>query len=253
MPAVTVKDVVIGEGRPKIIVPLTGADVPALHAEASALAGHPVDVVEWRVDHLAAPAGPDQVGAVARELAGALGGLPLLVTVRTAAEGGARAIDDAAYGALCRAIVASGAADLVDVELFRDEEVVRGLVAAAHDAGVAVVMSSHDFAATPPRAELLARLRRMHGLGADIPKIAVMPADPGDVLVLLEATWTMHRELPDVPLITMAMAGTGVVSRLAGEVFGSAATFGTVGAASAPGQVDADELRRTLDLLHRAR
>ncbi|MFH5824750.1 type I 3-dehydroquinate dehydratase [Georgenia sp. AZ-5] len=253
MPAVTVKDVVIGEGTPKIIVPLTGADVPTLLEQAAALDGHPVDVVEWRVDHLATADDPATVAEIARDIARAAGGLPLLVTFRTAAEGGARAIDDAAYGELCHAVVRSGAADLVDVELFRDEEVVRAVVAAARDDGVAVVMSNHDFETTPPKPEILARLRRMRELGADIPKIAVMPRDPGDVLVLLEATWAMHRELPGVPLITMSMAGAGVVSRLAGEIFGSAATFGTVGQASAPGQVDADELRRTLDLIHRAR
>jgi 3-dehydroquinate dehydratase-1 len=50
----------------------------------------------------------------------------------------------------------------------------------------------------------------------------------------------------------MAMGPLGVVSRLAGEVFGSVLTFGTVGAASAPGQVDAARLRDALDLLHEA-
>lgn len=248
MPAVTVRDVVIGEGPPKIIVPLTGADLPALRAQVAALDGHPVDVVEWRVDHLRAD---DDAVAVGRELAAALGGRPLLVTVRTAAEGGERELGDAAYRELGLALLDAGVADLVDVELFRDPAVVRDLVGAAHAAGVAVVMSNHDFAGTPAREEILARLRRMPELGADVAKIAVMPHDAGDVLALLEATWAMHREHPDVPLITMAMAGTGVVSRLAGGVFGSAATFGTVGQASAPGQVDADELRRVLDLVHR--
>jgi 3-dehydroquinate dehydratase-1 len=50
----------------------------------------------------------------------------------------------------------------------------------------------------------------------------------------------------------MAMGPLGVVSRLAGETFGSVLTFGTVGAASAPGQVDAARLRAALDLIHEA-
>lgn len=247
MPAVTVKGVVIGEGPPKIVVPLIGPDLPALLAQAAALDGHPVDVVEWRVDHLRA----DDAVTVGRELAAALDGRPLLVTVRTAAEGGRRELTDAAYREQGLALLDAGVGDLVDVELARDPAVVRDLLAAAHAAGTAVVMSNHDFAGTPAREEILARLRRMHELGADIPKIAVMPRDAGDVLALLGATWAMHREHPDVPLVTIAMAGTGLVSRLAGGVFGSAATFGTVGQASAPGQVDATELRRVLNLLHR--
>ena len=66
----------------------------------------------------------------------------------------------------------------------------------------------------------------MQELGADIPKIAVMPQNKQDVLTLLAATEEMNRNHADRPIITMSMAGTGVVSRLCGEVFGSALTFG---------------------------
>ena len=48
----------------------------------------------------------------------------------------------------------------------------------------------------------------------------------------------------------MAMGALGVISRLGGGVFGSAVTFGTAGRASAPGQTDAAELKRALELIH---
>lgn len=89
----------------------------------------------------------------------------------------------------------------------------------------------------------------MQALGADIPKIAVMPHDAGDVLKLLQATWDMHSRYADRPLLTMAMAGTGAISRVSGEIFGSAMTFAAVGTASAPGQREADTLRPILDAL----
>ena len=38
--------------------------------------------------------------------------------------------------------------------------------------------------------------------------------------------------------------------RLCGEAFGSALTFGSVGAASAPGQINAEDLREILALIH---
>ena len=76
----------------------------------------------------------------------------------------------------------------------------------------------------------------MQELDADIPKIAVMPQNKKDVLTLLAATEEMVSEYADRPIITMSMAGTGLISRLCGEVFGSALTFGAVGKASAPGQ-----------------
>jgi 3-dehydroquinate dehydratase-1 len=51
-------------------------------------------------------------------------------------------------------------------------------------------------------------------------------------------------------MMTMSMGGTGVVSRLAGEIFGSAMCFGMIGRASAPGQVEVDRLAGVLDIVH---
>ena len=92
----------------------------------------------------------------------------------------------------------------------------------------------------------------MQELGADIPKIAVMPQNKKDVLTLLAATEEMANEYADRPIITMSMAGTGVISRLAGEVFGSALTFGAAAKASAPGQMGVEDLKQVLTLLHGA-
>lgn len=62
----------------------------------------------------------------------------------------------------------------------------------------------------------------------------------------------MYTDYADRPLLTMSMGGTGTVSRLAGEIFGSCATFGTIGESSAPGQIPADELAQVLDVIHRS-
>ena len=47
------------------------------------------------------------------------------------------------------------------------------------------------------------------------------------------------------------MGGMGVVSRLAGESYGSAATFGAAAQASAPGQVGIADLAKVLDTVQR--
>ena len=90
------------------------------------------------------------------------------------------------------------------------------------------------------------RLRKMQELGADIPKIAVMPQSAKDVLTLLSATDEMVTKYADRPIITMSMAGTGLLSRLCGEVFGSAITFGAAKKASAPGQMEVNDLSAVL-------
>ena len=136
------------------------------------------------------------------------------------------------------------------MEAFTGDDIVRDIIEAAHASGVKVVASNHDFDKTPEKEELVRRLCRMQELGADIPKIAVMPQNKKDVLTLLAATEEMASEHADRPIITMSMAGTGLVSRLCGEVFGSALTFGAVGKASAPGQMNAADLNTVLNLIH---
>ena len=90
----------------------------------------------------------------------------------------------------------------------------------------------------------------MDFFGADIAKIAVMPQSAGDVLTLLSATEKASRTL-SCQVISMSMKGTGLISRLSGEVFGSCLTFGAAGGASAPGQIDVGELRGILETIHR--
>jgi 3-dehydroquinate dehydratase I len=250
---VKVRDVVIGEGRVKTIVPITGGSADEAIAQARVIgASADTDAVEFRVDFLDVALDADKLAALGPRVAAQLKGKPLIVTFRTKAEGGNKAIADADYGALYETLLKAKFADLIDVEMFRSEAVVRHLVAAAHAASVFVIMSSHDFSGTPSAAELVTRLRRQQELGADVLKLAMMPRDPADVLELLRATWEMANHYAERPMMTMSMGGTGVVSRLAGEIFGSAMCFGMIGRASAPGQVEVDRLAGVLDIVHRS-
>ena len=87
-------------------------------------------------------------------------------------------------------------------------------------------------------------------LGADIAKIAVMPRNSSDVIELLSATNEMNQKCREIPIITMSMSGIGVLSRVAGEIFGSAVTFGAVRKPSAPGQIGIGDLNSILKVLH---
>jgi len=250
---VKIRDVVIGEGRVKTIVPITGTTADEAIAQARVIGGSAqTDVVEFRVDFLDIALDAGKLAALGPKVAAQLNGKPLIVTFRTKAEGGNKTIADADYGALYKTLLKAQFADLIDVEMFRSEAVVRRLVAGAHQVGAFIVMSNHDFSGTPPAAELLARLRRQQELGADVLKLAMMPRGPSDVLELLRATWEMASRYAERPMMTMSMGGTGVVSRLAGEIFGSAMCFGMIGRASAPGQVEVERLAAVLDIVHRS-
>jgi 3-dehydroquinate dehydratase-1 len=90
----------------------------------------------------------------------------------------------------------------------------------------------------------------MKEVGADLPKIAVMPKTEADVETLLTATKEVANLLK-TPIITMAMGKLGEISRTSGEIYGSAITFGAVGTVSAPGQIDVFKLKEILEKVHR--
>jgi 3-dehydroquinate dehydratase I len=248
--SVTVKGITIGEGAPKICVPMVGTTIPELIEEAEFLKTTDLDVVEWRVDFFDDVEDLERVKEALSTIRSILQTLPLIFTFRSAKEGGEKEISTEYYFELNRVIAESGQIDIVDVELFNDDEKIKKLISVAHIHNVYAIISNHDFDKTPAKEEIVARLRKAQELGADLPKIAVMPKSAADVLTLLDATNTMNEQYADRPIITMSMAGKGVISRLAGEIFGSALTFGAAKKASAPGQVPVTELRRILSLIN---
>lgn len=252
MNTVQVRNVTIGQGLPKIIVPIVGQTKNEIIAAAKSFADVALDIVEWRVDWFEGVFDFEQVKEVAQALRDVLQDTPILFTFRTSKEGGEKAIDPEAYVTLNQKMAQTGLIDLVDVEAFTGDEYVSQIIQVAHENHVKVVASNHDFDKTPDQADIVSRLRKMQEQGADIPKIAVMPTNKKDVLTLLAATEEMVTNYADRPIITMSMAGTGLISRLCGEVFGSAATFGAVGKVSAPGQMNAEDLITILTLIHKS-
>ena len=250
MSCVDIRGCRIGEGRPKVILPIVERAEAAILEKAAQFSTLQADCVEWRVDYFEGARAPGAVARCLQKLRVALRGKLLLVTFRTQAEGGQAALSPAEYRQFLELVLDTDCADLLDIEFFTAGADLPKLVEQAHSAGVAVVCSSHDFAKTPPRAELVYRMVQMQQAGADLPKLAVMPQCRTDVLELLAATAEMADLHPETPVITMSMGALGAVSRLAGEAFGSAMTFANPRQASAPGQVSLDIVNEVLDALH---
>ena len=248
MESLKIRNMELGAGRPKICVPLTGSDQEQLQAEAEAAMKKSIDLVEWRGDCFCRVHDLTEMEQTAKILRQQMGDCPILFTCRT--EDGRFSISIRDYIELNKRMIDTGCIDLVDVELFMGDMVCRELVEYAHAHHVAVVISNHEFEQTPDVDVMVRRLQSMRYLGADVPKIAVMPKNNRDVLKLLQATDTFNQWFGDCPIITMSMGKMGVISRLCGETFGSALTFATVGKASAPGQISVDEVETILDILH---
>ena len=265
------------DGLPAVVVSLTGPSLAHARAQARRAIDAGADVLELRVDlleeagTLAAPELLDAAAAAARILE-CLRGLgetidgaaPLLLTCRTAAEGGRARLDDASYGTLLRSVL-DGLTDWVPQRrpAAIDVEVQRGCLKwvceQAHGLGIDVVASFHDFEATPADDLLEEVLARMAREGADLTKIAVWPTSADDVARLLgvcarATAGTGERAGLGVPVAAMSMGALGAVSRVA-PAFGTALTFAVVpdeqgeSRASAPGQLPIQDVRRCLELL----
>lgn len=250
MNTVQIRNLTFGEGKPKICVPITGRAREEIQQRMEELKKTEPDLAEWRADWYKDVRDEDKLQDILTLLREGLGDLPLLVTFRTSREGGEQEISAPDYEKFLNQVLNSKKADLIDVELFMGEDLLQNISISAHQTGTAVVASSHDFQKTPPKEELIFRLCRMQELGADLLKLAVMPQNAGDVLTLLQATWEMNQLYAKQPVITMSMGGKGVISRLSGEIFGSALTFASAGQASAPGQIAVEDLKNVLRTLH---
>ena len=250
MNTVKIRNIEIGSGLPKICVPIVGVTKEDILAEAKSFDKIPVDVVEWRVDWFENVFDFSKVKDTLKDLRAVLRDTPLLMTFRTSKEGGEKSIEGNDYAMFNIKVAETGYVDLIDVEVFTGDDVVKKIIAGAHNAGVKVIASNHDFDKTPDKDDIISRLRKMQDLGADILKIAVMPTNKKDVLTLLAATEEMYSDYADRPIVTISMSETGVLSRICGEAFGSAIAFGAAKSASAPGQMEVNDLNTVLKLLH---
>lgn len=247
---IRIKNVTIGEGIPKVCVPLTGTTRESLCKEAEAAKEVGADMIEWRADFYASLLDRSDTMETLKMIAEILDSIPLIFTIRTKAEGGKCEISEQDYRNLNLDAACSGNADLIDVEVFGAEEEKRALIAEIHNTAAKVIASTHDFEKTDDKETLLNRFGFMDATGADILKMAVMPDEFEDVAAIMQATCQMSREFTEKPLISMAMGSIGSISRIAGENFGSSVTFACVGAASAPGQFPIKELRAMMYALH---
>lgn len=247
MKTVTLRNIQIGQGIPKVIVPIVGQARGDIIAMAKKLAQMPPDGVEWRADFYRDIHDMRAVLDTLGDLRSVLGEVPLIFTCRTLAEGGNGDMEDWEYAALNRAAAQSGLADGIDIEVLSHDDA--GLIRDIQQGGCVVIGSHHIRENAPSRAEMADMLRRISAMGVDIPKLAVNACRMEDTLELLRATKDAVR-LGAGPVITMAIGQEGILSRVTGEIFGSAVTFASVGRGSAAGQLSLGAMRELLRTVH---
>lgn len=241
-----IKGKAIGTGRPLVCVPIIEKEEQAVLKQAGKLVERQVDMIEWRMDWYDKSNNIEELCKISRKLAELLKGKLLLCTFRSREQGGEKEIAREAYIEMLQGMAERGNADLLDVEVCRLEQPQK-LIEELRSKGVVIVASDHNFLETPSIEIMTEKLLYMKKLGADIGKLAVMPNSKQDVLNLLTATVTVKETVPEYPIITMSMGETGMISRIAGQAFGSCVTFAGAGKISAPGQMPLEDVVTILD------
>lgn len=247
--AFEIKGIRIGDGRPVICVPVVASEKERIIQNIKALTEQHAEMIEWRVDCFSEADDVEAVREVLEAVKPFLTKTVFLFTFRTKQQGGSRRMEEWKILKLNETAAKSGCADLIDLEFFeatKPEKEIRRF----QRMGVRIIASHHDFDETPDDRILHMLLEQMQQGGADVAKLAVMPQTPEDVVRLLKVTNDMKQKYPTLPVVTMSMGALGVVSRMAGEIFGSCITFGAVGETSAPGQIQANKLEDILEIIH---
>jgi len=221
-----------------------------LSRQAESLVALAPDLLEWRADAYDKVTIIQELLSDLKELRQGIGNIPLIFTCRIDREGGLQHIPQEVRLDLITAVIASGMIDLIDIELCNEREFIAQVSKCAKMHNCRLILSHHNFQMTPNESFLVNKLLEAQAAGADIAKLAVMPKNYADVLTLLTATNNARNGVVAIPLVTIAMGREGQISRMAGGLFGSDITFAIGSKASAPGQMQINDLRTGMALLY---
>lgn len=233
-----------------ICVPIVGPSMEDILSQVQEAVQAKVDLIELRADmwmkgsHLPEEEYIPTIINLVEDMHSRYEEIPILITWRTLAEGGETPLSSENYCKLLQAIVDQNIVDAVDVELFAYTDTMGQIIKQAHHQGIQTVMSYHNFHKTLDRDTLHLYAEQMISVGALVIKFALMPTTNEDVLSVLQFTKELTERYPELTRITMSMGQLGQMTRTCGHVFGNCLTFGTLGQASAPGQIEVAVLKQ---------
>lgn len=235
-----VKNIGIENFNPKVCVPIVDNTIKKSLDTARELVDKEVEVIEWRLDYLSELKDKDVLLNGLNSMASICDNVILIGTIRTVEEGGKASFKEDEMKEYLSLLADSKTVDFIDLEYFTYERP-REFITKLRTKGAKIIASHHDFDETPLDDILLTILEEMECSECDVVKLAVMPETTTDVTRFMDVCNTFAMETEKV-FICMSMGELGKVSRYAGNVTGSAITFGAYKDVSAPGQIEYKEL-----------
>ncbi len=249
MKIVNVKDVVIGEGDPKLCVSIMGNTKEEIKKEVSFLSNKEVDLIEWRLDFFTYNNEWKEIEDILALIHTFAKELPLLCTFRTQAQGGQMDIGEKHYEDLLYKMMESPYIDIIDIEYCEHRSQIYELILHAQRHHKKVLLSYHNFHQTFSYETCISLWKKMQSTGADILKIALMPKEYADVNALMKSSFFMYTQCLKQPMIAISMSSLGKISRLCAPFIGSSIIFVTFETANSLGQPNIYEMRWMLKSL----
>ena len=247
---VKIKNIKLGNGAPKICVPVIEKNEKEIIKYIKYINKLPIDIIEFRADFYL----EDIIESEEKNINDSLIDLskdikkitnkPILFTVRSDKEGGK--IKNNLYNKIIniyKTAVENKCFDLIDLEILSlKEKDIKNIIKLSKEKNIKTILSNHNFNKTPSKKNIVSLINKMIKLKCDIVKVAYMPKNKKDVIILLDAI----SEIKDFPIIAISMGKLGTITR----IFGSVMTFASAKSSSAPGQLEAMKLKYILDNIY---
>lgn len=220
---------------PAICAAVIGEDVSVMTAGVAKAIEQKADIIEIRLDGLRKLDDWEKLLKT---------DVPLILTNRAEREGGRfKGEERTRVNHLLKGL-AEGVS-CIDIELSTSQPLLDEVVKAAKKRGTSLLLTHHDFNATPSIDTLTDIAKQMTDAGCDIAKIVTFAKTPRDVLTVLDFLTQVPNSVA-VPVIAFAMGKAGRISRIAAPLFGSPIVYAAAAEATAPGQFDIETVKRLL-------
>src|SRR5947209_586919 len=165
---------------------------------------------------------------------------PLIITARDPREGGIGKLSSEKRRRLLLRFLPR--ASYIDIEL-RTAREFKSVLAEAKKRKVRVILSYHNFKATPSSRSLCAKAKQAKTMGADVFKVATRCDTPAALAQLLD--FVTRRDIP-LPVSAMGIGKLGAISRLLLARCGSVLNYASLGQPNVEGQLSIAMLRAAL-------
>ena len=245
---IKIKNIKLGEGAPKICVPVIEKNEKEIIKYIKYINKLPIDIIEWRADFYLEDIIYNEESEInIIEISKSIKKItnkPIIFTMRSYKEGGKLKNDF--YNNIIdiyKTVIKNKCFDLIDLEILSlKEKDIKNLIKLSKENNIKTILSNHNFNKTPSKKYIISLINKMIKLKCDIVKVAYMPKNKKDVIILLDSI----TEIKDFPTIAISMGKLGTITR----IFGSVITFASAKSSSTPGQLEAMKLKYILDNIY---